>query len=204
MVELDPTQTAVVILDLQNEVIHPDGAFGSSGAAAHAQERGVVVNAARLAAAARAVGSAVIHVHHQRSVGADTGADSAQNGALWRDMTAANAMGTAWGAAAHEGIEPQEGDVVLHKQRVSGFCGTSLDVKLRGLAVQTVLVGGALTNFSVESTIRFGADLGYRMVLAEDAASSFDDDWHRAAVQYAIPHLGEVAAVDDLVAALAR
>lgn len=202
MVDLDVRRTAVVILDLQNEVIHDDGAFGSSGAAAHAKQRNVVANAARLADAARQAGSAVIHVHHQRSVGADSGADSAQNGPLWRDMAAADAMGTAWGAAAHDGIEPQQGDVLLHKQRVSGFCGTSLDVKLRGLDVATVLVGGALTNLSVESTIRFGADLGYRMVLAEDAASSFDDAWHRAAVDFAIPQVGEVASVDDLVAAL--
>ncbi len=202
MVDVDPAKTAVLILDLQNEVIHEKGAFSGTGAAAHALEQGVVANAARLASAARSAGSPVIHVHHQRSVGADSGADSKQNAPLWRNMAAADAMGTDWAAAPHEGIEPDPADIVVHKQRVSAFFGTPLDIKLRGLGVEKVLVSGALTNLSVESTIRYGADLGYEMVLVEDACSSFDADWHRAAVEYAVAHLGEVATVDELVAAL--
>ncbi len=202
MVNVDPAKTAVLILDLQNEVIHETGAFGGTGAAGHAVEQAVVANAARLASAARSAGSPVIHVHHQRSVGADSGADSKQNAPLWRNMAAADAMGTEWAAAPHEGIEPDPADIVVHKQRVSAFFGTPLDIKLRGLGVEKVLVSGALTNLSVESTIRYGADLGYEMVLVEDACSSFEADWHRAAVEYAVAHLGEVATVDELVAAL--
>lgn len=204
MVTVDPARTAVLILDLQNEVIHEKGAFGGTGAAAHAVEQDVVANAARLAAAARAAGSPVIHVHHQRSVGAGNGADSKQNAPLWRNMAAADAMGTQWSGAPFEGIEPEASDIVLQKQRVSAFYGTSLDIKLRGLGVEKVLVGGALTNLSVESTIRYGADLGYEMVLVEDACSSFDSGWHRAAVEFAVTHLGEVATVDELVTALGK
>ncbi len=74
MVNVDPAETAVLILDLQNEVIHEKGAFGGTGAAAHAVEQDVVANAARLASAARSAGSPVIHVHQQRSVGASSGA----------------------------------------------------------------------------------------------------------------------------------
>ena len=66
MVNVDPAKTAVLILDLQNEVIHEKGAFGGTGAAAHAVEQNVVANAARLAAAARSAGARVVHVHHQR------------------------------------------------------------------------------------------------------------------------------------------
>lgn len=204
MVTLDPAKTAVLILDLQNEVIHEKGAFGGSGAAAHAVEQNVVANAARLAAVARSAGSPVIHVHHQRSVGADSGADSKQNAPLWRNMAAADAMGTEWSAAPHEGIEPEPSDIVLQKQRVNAFYGTSLDIKLRGLGVEKILVSGALTNLSVESTIRYGADIGYEMVLVADACSSFDADWHRAAVEFAVTHLGEVATVDELVTALGK
>ena len=204
MVNVDPVTTAVLILDLQNEVIHEKGAFGGTGAAAHAVEQNVVANAARLAAAARSAGATVIHVHHQRSVGADSGRDSKQNAPLWRNMAEVDAMGTEWSAAPHEGIVPEPSDVVLHKQRVSAFYGTSLDIKLRGLGVETVLVSGALTNLSVESTIRYGADLGYEMVLVQDACSSFDADWHRAAVEFAVTHLGEVATVDEIVAALGQ
>jgi nicotinamidase-related amidase len=141
-------------------------------------------------------------VHHQRSVDADSGADSRQNAPLWRNMAEADAMGTEWSVAPHEGIEPEPSDIVLHKQRVNAFFGTPLDIKLRGLGVEKVLVSGALTNLSVESTIRYGADLGYQMVLVQDACSSFDAEWHRAAVEFAVTHLGEVATTDDVVAAL--
>jgi gluconolactonase len=204
MVAIDPVKTAVLILDLQNEVIHEKGAFGGTGAAAHAVEQNVVANAARLAAAARSAGARVVHVHHQRSVGADSGADSKQNAPLWRNMAEADAMGTEWSVAPHEGIEPDPMDIVLHKQRVNAFFGTPLDIKLRGLGVEKVLVSGALTNLSVESTIRYGADLGYQMVLVQDACSSFDAEWHRAAVEFAVTHLGEVATTEDLVAALSQ
>lgn len=204
MVNVDPARTAVLILDLQNEVIHEKGAFGGTGAAAHAVEQNVVANAARLAAAARAAGATVIHVHHQRSVGVDSGRDSKQNAPLWRNMAEADAMGTEWSSAPHEGIEPDASDIVLHKQRVSAFFGTPLDIKLRGLGVEKVLVSGALTNLSVESTIRYGADLGYEMVLVSDACSSFDADWHRAAVEFAATHLGEVSTVDEVLAALSQ
>jgi gluconolactonase len=203
MVDIDPARTAVLILDLQNEVIHDDGAFGGTGAAAHAKQQNVVANMARLAEAARSTGSPVIHVHHVRSVGAPSAADSKQNAPLWRNMAEADAMGTDWSAAPVDGIAPQPGDTVLQKQRVSAFYGTSLDIKLRGLGVEKVLVGGALTNLSVESTIRYGADLGYEMVLVEDGCSSFDDAWHRAAVDYAVTQLGEVTTVEDLAAAFA-
>ncbi|HWM01725.1 MAG TPA: cysteine hydrolase [Actinophytocola sp.] len=204
MVAVDPGKTAVLILDLQNEVIHEKGAFGGTGAAAHAVEQNVVANAARLAAAARSAGARVVHVHHQRSVGADSGADSKQNAPLWRNMAEADAMGTEWSAAPHEGIEPDPTDIVLYKQRVNAFFGTPLDIKLRGLGVEKVLVSGALTNLSVESTIRYGADLGYQMVLVQDACSSFDAEWHRAAVEFAVTHLGEVATTDEVVAALCQ
>jgi gluconolactonase len=137
-------------------------------------------------------------------VGADSGADSKQNAPLWRNMAEADAMGTEWSAAPHDGIEPEPSDTVLLKQRVNAFYGTSLDIKLRGLGVEKILVSGALTNLSVESTIRYGADVGYEMVLVQDACSSFDEQWHRAAVDFAVTHLGEVATVDEIVAALGQ
>jgi gluconolactonase len=69
-------------------------------------------------------------------VGAGSGADSKLNAPLWRNMAAADAMGTDWAAAPHEGIEPDAADIVMHKERVSAFYGTPLDIKLRGLGVE--------------------------------------------------------------------
>jgi len=200
---LDPKTTALLILDLQNDVIHADGAFAGTGSAEHATSQKVAEQAGRLAKAARAKGVKVIHVHHFASVGAGDDADSKRNAGLWQGTADAGAVkpGT-WGAEPHAGVEPQDGDIVVQKQRVSAFFGTPLDIKLRGLGVEKVLVCGAWTNMSVESTIRYGADLGYEMVLVSDACSSMNADWHRVAVEYAVTSLGEVATIDEVVTAL--
>jgi nicotinamidase-related amidase len=200
---MDAKRTALLILDLQNDVIGAEGAFAGSGSPAHAESQNVVANVRRLADAARKAGVAVIHVHHFGSVGAASDADSAQNAALWKGVRDVNALVKgSWGAQPVPGLEPQEGDTVIEKQRVSAFFGTPLDVKLRGRGVQTVMVTGAWTNMSVESTIRYGADLGYEMVLVSDGTSTIDADWQRAAEAFAVTNLAEVKTTDELVSEL--
>ncbi len=195
--------TALLILDLQNDVIGAEGAFAGSGSPAHAESQNVVANVKRLAEAARAAGTPVIHVHHFNSVGAASDADSKQNAGLWSGTREANAMVPgSWGAEPVAGLEPQDGDIVIHKQRVSAFFATPLDIKLRGLGVETVVVTGAWTNMSVESTIRYGADLGYEMVLVSDATSTVSDEWQKAAVEYAVTNLGTVKTTDEVIADL--
>ncbi len=200
---MDAKRTALLILDLQNDVIGAEGAFAGSGSPAHAESQNVVANVRRLADAARKAGAAVIHVHHFGSVGTASDADSAQNAGLWKGVREVNALVKgSWGAQPVPGLEPQEGDTVIEKQRVSAFFGTPLDVKLRGLGVQTVMVTGAWTNMSVESTIRYGADLGYEMVLVSDGTSTIDADWQKAAEAYAVTNLAEVKTTDELVSDL--
>jgi nicotinamidase-related amidase len=200
---MDAKRTALLILDLQNDVIGAEGAFAGSGSPAHAEAQNVVANVRRLADAARKAGTAVIHVHHFGSVGTASDADSAQNAGLWKGVREVNALVKgSWGAQPVPGLEPQEGDTVIEKQRVSAFFGTPLDVKLRGLGVQTVIVTGAWTNMSVESTIRYGADLGYEMVLVSDGTSTIDADWQKAAEAYAVTNLAEVKTTDELVSDL--
>jgi gluconolactonase len=200
---MDAKRTALLILDLQNDVIGAEGAFAGSGAPAHAEAQDVVANVRRLADAARRNGAPVIHVHHFNSVGANHDADSAQNAPLWTGTREVNALVPgSWGAQPVDGLEPQDGDVVVQKQRVSAFFGTPLDVKLRGLGVDTVIVTGAWTNMSVESTIRYGADLGYTMILASDGTSTVNADWQKAATEYGVTNLAEVKTTDELVSDL--
>jgi gluconolactonase len=174
--------TALLILDLQNDVIGAEGAFAGSGSPAHAESQNVVANVKRLAEAARTAGVPVIHVHHFSSVGASHDRDSKQNAGLWTGTRDVKAMVPgSWGAQPVDGLEPQGDDIVIHKQRVSAFFGTPLDVKLRGLGVERVIVTGAWTNMSVESTIRYGADLGYEMVLVGAGLRRHVDDRRRLA-----------------------
>ena len=61
---LDPGRAALIIQDMQNDVIIEGGAFAESGSPGHAKEQNVVANVADLAAACRAKGIPVIHVHY--------------------------------------------------------------------------------------------------------------------------------------------
>src|ERR1700754_3005916 len=104
--DLDPARCALVIQDLQNDVIIEGGAFADSGAPAHATSQGVVANVAGLADACRAAGVPVIHVWYIVEQGAP---GLKQNAPLFQGVKGSDALvrGT-WGAAPVDGLEPKE------------------------------------------------------------------------------------------------
>jgi gluconolactonase len=197
---LDAKTTAMIIQDLQNDVISEGGAFAGDGGYDHAKSQNVVENVARLAAAARSVGVPVIHVHFV----VDPGAPGTKlNAGLYRAVKESNALvrGT-WGAAAAPGVEPQEGDLVVEKMRTSAFYNTRLMTLLQGFGTEAVIVTGAWTHMSIEHTARYGADAGYRMIVISDACSSINDEWHNAGLNYALTAIGEVASLEQVIEAL--
>jgi nicotinamidase-related amidase len=201
-IELDPRKTAVVIIDMQNDVVHPDGVWGGpSGAAAHSAEQDAVAHIAQITDAARAAGSRVFFVHHAPSVGAADDADSAQNAGLWRDTRETGGLSSEWGRAPIDGCVPQAGDTVLSKQRGNAFTSTSLDVKLRGLGVEKVILLGAWTNMAVESTARVGADIGYEMAIVSDATVAINAEWQNAALSYGVTVFAEIPTTAEVLSA---
>ena len=119
MDRIDPTSTALVIQDLQNDVMIEGGAFADSGAPAHATSQNVVENVRTLAAACRRRGVPVFHVWYIVEPGA---AGLKQNAPLFQGVKGANALvrGT-WGAAPAAGLEPQDGDFVVEKMRMNAL-----------------------------------------------------------------------------------
>lgn len=189
---LDASRCALIVQDLQNDVIIEGGAFADSGSPQHAKEQNVVENVKDLAAACRAKGVPVIHVWYVVEPGA---AGLKLNAPLFNGVKDANALvrGT-WGAAPADGLEAQKGDFVVEKMRMSAWQGTKLENLLGGLGRDTIIVTGAWTNMSIEHTSRTGADKGYTMVVPEDGCSTMNADWHRASIDYALQN---VAAVTD-------
>ena len=104
MDRIDPKSAALIIQDLQNDVIIEGGAFADSGAPAHATSQNVVENVKGLAAAARSSGVPVIHVWYIVEPGAP---GLKLNAPLFEDVKGANALvrGT-WGAAPFTGFQP--------------------------------------------------------------------------------------------------
>jgi len=200
--KLDASRSALIIQDLQNDVIIEGGAFADSGAPAHATAQNVVGNVADLAAACRAAAVPVIHVWYIVEPGA---AGLKQNAPLFQGVKEADALVRgSWGAAPAEGLEPQDGDHVVEKMRMNGFYETRLDILLRGLGTEQLIISGAWTNMSIEHTARHGADAGYEVVVVSDGTSTTGDEWQHAALNYAVTNVAKVATCGEIKAALGR
>jgi gluconolactonase len=198
--QLDPGRCALIIQDMQNDVIIEGGAFADSGAPAHAIAQNAVANVADLAAACRAAGVPVIHVWYIVEDGAP---GLKQNAPLFQGVKESSGLVRgSWGAAPADGLEPEDGDHVVEKMRMNGFYETRLDILLRGLGAETIVITGAWTNMSIEHTARHGADAGYEIVVASDGTSTISEEWQHAALNYAMNNVGKVASCAEIKSAL--
>jgi gluconolactonase len=197
---LDPKRTALIVQDMQNDVIIEGGAFAESGPPGPAKEQNVVANSMRLADACRAKGVPVIHVHYIVEEGAP---GLKLNAPLFQGLKEAGAVVRgSWGAAPAEGLEPKPGDHVVEKMRMSAWEGTKLEQLLVGLGIDTVIVTGAWTNMSIEHTSRTGADKGYNMIVPEDCCSTMNAEWHNASINYALQNVSTVTSSGEVIEAL--
>ena len=197
---LDPARCALIIQDMQNDVVMEGGAFASSGAPTHCREQNAIANAVRLADQCRTKGVPVIHVWFVVEPGAP---GLTLNAPLFEGVVDSKAVvrGT-WGAQPVPGLEPKPGDHVITKMRMSAWEGTSLETILKAERRDIVIVTGAWTNMSIEHTARTGADKGYVMIVPEDCCATMNADWHRASIDYALQNVSAVTKVDDVIAAL--
>lgn len=196
---LDPARCALIIQDMQNDVVMEGGAFASSGSPAHCREQNAIGNIRRLAEACRAQGVAVIHVWFLVEPGAP---GVTMNAPLFEGLLEANALVRgSWGAAPVPGLERRPGDAVVEKDRMSAWEGTRLETVLKAERRDIVIVTGAWTNMSIEHTARTGADKGYVMIVPEDCCSTMNADWHNASINYALQNVAAVTNADSVVAA---
>jgi nicotinamidase-related amidase len=78
------------------------------------------------------------------------------------------------GNAFRPGFGPRGAEPVVAKSVNSAFIGTDLDLRLKRLGIRTVVVFGITTDMCVSTTVRVGANLGYHLILVEDACDCFD------------------------------
>ncbi len=197
---LDPARCALLIQDMQNDVVMEGGAFAASGAPQHCREQNAIANIARLAAHCRAIGVPVIHIWFVVEPGAP---GLTLNCPLFEGLVAAKGLvrGT-WGAAPVAGLEPQPGDFLVEKMRMSAWEGTKLETILKALGRDILINTGAWTNMAIEHTARTGADKGYVIVVPEDACATMNADWHRASIDYALKNVAAVTTTDAVIHAL--
>jgi ureidoacrylate peracid hydrolase len=218
-VEINLARTAVIVVDMQNDFGSPGGMFALSGIDT-SQIREVVPTIAGVLAAARRVGIKVVYlkmgfkpdlsdaglpdapiwlVHKSRHVGETvTAPDGTASRVLIRDT---------WNTEILDELRPEAGDIVINKNRYSGFYATELHETLQQLGITDLIVTGCTTSVCVESTIRDASFRDYRCLLLSDCtAEPIGHDLarsnHDASLLLIQLMLGQVTSSSALVAAL--
>jgi nicotinamidase-related amidase len=102
----------------------------------------------------------------------------------------------------HPGLGAEPGDLVCTKRRVSAFAGSDLEVLLRGLEVDELVLAGIATSGVVLSTLRQAADLDFRLSVLADGCLDRDEEVHRVLVEKVFVGQATVVGTDEWVAGL--
>src|SRR5262249_39790345 len=109
-----------------------------------------------------------------------------------------------WGGEIRAEFAPRPGDVLAQEHWCSsGFANTDLDLQLKKHGVHQLVVVGLLAHTCVESTVRFGAELGYEITMVKDATASFTQEQMHAALEINLPNYASaIVSADEIVAAI--
>lgn len=175
--------TAVLALHYQNDVLHPDGKIRVGLDANSGARQRLLDNATALLDGARARALPIVHV---RIAFRPDYADLLANCAIFRNVATIGAVPEGqWGSAFYEGLQPLPGsprEFVVKHTRISAFYGTPLEETLRVIGARRLVVAGVATHSVVEGTVRHAADIGFDVMVAEDACASADEAVHQASL----------------------
>ena len=90
--------------------------------------------------------------------------------------------------------------LVINKTTYGTFTSTGLDRALRNLGIDTLVIGGVVTNVCVETTARDAADHGDTVVVVDDACAAFSPEIHEAALVSFQGPFGRVRSADEVIA----
>jgi nicotinamidase-related amidase len=190
LLKLDPNKTALVLIDLQEGILGY-GKAPRSGA-------DVLATAGALAQGFRKANAPVILVRVGWSP--DFG-DALKQPVDQPAATLPGGLPANWWDFPDE-LAVEERDIKITKRQWNAFFGTELDLQLRRRGIDTIVLGGISTNIGVESTARAAYELGYALVLVEDAMSCSALDHHQASLNFIFPRLGLVRRSADVLSAL--
>jgi nicotinamidase-related amidase len=187
MLPLQADQTALLVLDCQNAIVHEDGLIARAmGFAEMIRAGSTLEHCARLMDEARQVGALVVHVRVDPSL--RNSARASRRGHFFAAIAATSQSGEsplapgAWGADFHERCQPLPGEPVVGKFPVGAFANSNLDQELSRRGISDLILAGVATHMVVESTTRQATDLGYSVVVAGDACAAGSKEQHAASL----------------------
>ena len=211
---LKPSETAVIVVDMQNAYASKGGyvdiaGFDVAGAAGAVAKTKIVLDAARAAG--------VTVIFFQNGWDKDYVEAGTPGSPNWHKSNALKTMrarpelaGTllakgTWDYAIVDELKPRPGDIVIAKTRYSGFFNTNIDSVLRARGIRNLVFTGVATNVCVESSLRDAFHLEYFGVVLEDATHHLGPDFIQQASLYNIEKFfGWVSTVADFCGAIGQ
>jgi ureidoacrylate peracid hydrolase len=211
---LKPSETAVIVVDMQNAYASAGGYVDLAGFDVSAAA-GAIAKTKLVLEAARAAGVTVVFFQNgwdKDYVEAGTpGSPNWHKSNALKTMRARPALaGTllakgTWDYAIVDALQPQPGDIVIPKTRYSGFFNTNIDSVLRARGIRTLVFTGVATNVCVESSLRDAFHLEYFGVVLEDATNHLGPDFIQKASLFNIEKFfGWVSTVADFCGAIGQ
>jgi len=185
-VELD--RAAVLVIDIQNDWCHEEGAYARAGLDARILRESVPA-VADFIARVRQARRPIIHVGTTHGPWTNSPAWDARLKSRQIDPAHFLEPG-AWGSQFF-GITPEAGEWVVIKHRFSAFVGTDLDLVLRTRGITTVILTGCTTHVCVQNTAVHALMHNYHAVVVEDCTAAFTVEEHERALAY----LGKLSVV---------
>ena len=175
---LDPARTALLTIDLQNDFLHPDGAYGRAGQGADA----IAALPARIAPvrdALRARGGTYISAQFTLVPGPGGAPLIAPHLKALRPFLGPGDFAPgSFGHALVDALAPA--DYTIEKVAYSALYQTRLEYILRATGIDTLIIGGIVTNGGVASTVRDAHLRNIHTILLSDGCAAFDTKVHDA------------------------
>jgi nicotinamidase-related amidase len=193
------SQTALLLCDLQNDFIHPEGAYGRAGQSA-AAIAALPARVAPLAEALRAKGGWVASTHFTlfTGKGGEPFIDPHLR-AMRPFLKRGDFVQGSWGHAVVEELAPS--DLPVEKVGYDAFYQTRLEWILRKAGIRHLLVSGIVTNGGVASTVRGAHVREFQVTVLEDGCAAFTQELHETAIA-ALRPVARISTVAEALAAL--
>jgi ureidoacrylate peracid hydrolase len=198
--ELEANNSCLLVIDVQNDYCHEQGAFGQMGIPLENIQRSVQRLIPFIDEVRRA-GVMVIFIRNQHSEWDDSPTWLSRRRRRGAQKIVPVCVEGTWGTEFYQ-VRPTPADRVVIKHRYSAFIDTDLDVILRSRKVSSLLLAGIATNVCVESTARHGFMKDYQVTLVEDCCAASSLEEHQGTLLNISKFFGDVAIAETVLAAL--
>ena len=195
--ELVAGATAHVVIDDQNDFLHPDGWYATHDIDISHMQR-VIEPTKTLNAECRRRGVPIIWTRHGTR-GVEDGGPFMAKRLLLRD---GGLRKDTWGYELLDELAPHPDDWYVEKTRLSAFFNTDLDSILRALKAETVIITGVLTNQCVGATTKDALFRDYKPVVVEEAVGTATPHLHDPAIEMIQVGWGQVNTLEQTLAEL--